>query len=443
MFKRLRALFLAARYYGLPEFVVNTSTGSDGNVRVNMTVAVNAASIRTETYNGREHLVIPSYTLPDDVVMNGGLYPHEEIERSYKSLEGTFAPLGHPQVEGTYVPAATPEAINAHHIGAFNRNVTRKGNRIAVEKWLDKEYASNTEGGRRLLKAIEDGKPIHTSTGIFLQREPVTNSKSHRWIARNMLIDHDAILLDEPGAATPADGVGLLVNARVEEAVPMAANAVLSELSYSNINRLLNEAATAKWGENGNSYAWVEDFDATTAIVRHKDKSEAVAYTLVDGKVTFADAGQEVEQKTSWIDKSPIVNRILQLMGVAVNSEPVKPVNPQGDSEMTPEELQKALAANNEALLASVKGMVDPLSTAVGQLQANHKTLADSLTANARAAEQAKRDVVEKKLGKAVADALTGNALDEAHAALVGSKGVVPGITGNSGEGFTKTELPD
>lgn len=374
MFKRLRALFTAARYYGLPEFVVNTEASTE-NVRVNMTVTVNAASIRTETYNGREHLVLPSFTLPDDVVMNGGLYPHEEIERSYKSLEGTFAPLGHPQVEGVYVPAATPEAINAHHIGAFNRNVTRQGNRIAVEKWLDKEYASNTEGGRRLLKAIEDGKPIHTSTGIFLQREKVTNAKSHRWIARNMMIDHDAILLDEPGAATPADGVGLLVNARVEEAVPLET--------------------------------------------------------------------ENPEEIKAWLEKNPTVNRILQLMGLGLNSSPVKTDNPQGDSEMTPEELQKALAANNEALLASVKGMVDPLSAAVTGLQANHKELSDSLTANARAAEQAKRDVVEKKLGKLVADSLTGNALDEAHAALVGSKSVIAGMETNNGEGFTKTELPD
>jgi hypothetical protein len=442
MFKRLRAWFFAAKYYGLPEFVVNSAPSAE-NIRVNMTVAVNAAAIRTEVYNGREHLVLPSYTLPDDVVMNGGLYPHEEIERSYKSLEGTFAPLGHPQVNGVYVPAGTPEAINAHHIGAFNRNVERKGNRIGVEKWLDKEVAANTEGGRRLLKAIEEGKPIHTSTGIFLDREPVTNAKSHRWIARNMIMDHDAILLDEPGAATPEDGVGLLVNARVEEAVP-AVNGALSEMSYSNISRLLNEAATQKWGQGGDTFVWVEDFDATTAVVRRKDRSEAVAYTLVGDKVTFAESGKEVEQKTSWIDKNPTINRILQLMGLGVNSDPLNPSKPQGESEMTPEELQKALAANNEALLASVKGMVDPLSAAVSGLQANHKELSDALTANSRAAEATKRKLVAEKLGQAAADLLTGNALDEVHAKFVGAAPLIPGFQGNNDtDGYQATKLPE
>ena len=116
------------------------------NTRVNVRVAVNAASIRREQHNGREHIVIPSFTLPDEVIMNGGLYPHDEIEKSYASLEGTLAPLGHPQVDGDYVSARQPEAINSYHIGAWNRNVKRVGNRISVEKWLDVEYAKNTKG---------------------------------------------------------------------------------------------------------------------------------------------------------------------------------------------------------------------------------------------------------------------------------------------------------
>jgi hypothetical protein len=42
-------------------------------MQVNITTKVNSQSIRRETYNGREHLVLPSYTLPANVVMNGGL----------------------------------------------------------------------------------------------------------------------------------------------------------------------------------------------------------------------------------------------------------------------------------------------------------------------------------------------------------------------------------
>ena len=51
-------------------------------MQVNITTKVNSQSIRRETYNGREHLVLPSYTLPANVVMNGGLYTQEQIDAS-------------------------------------------------------------------------------------------------------------------------------------------------------------------------------------------------------------------------------------------------------------------------------------------------------------------------------------------------------------------------
>lgn len=201
-------------------FMVNHA-GAGEPVRINLRAAVNAADIRTEMYNGREHLVLPSYTLPDDVVMNGGLYPHDEIESSFNTLENTPAPIGHPQLDGEYISAYHPAAINAYHAGAFNRNVKRVGNRIQVEKWLDVEFAKTNARGQELLAAIEARAPIHTSTGVLLNQEFVDNSEKlgYRWIARNMRFDHDAILINETGAATPDQGVGMFVN--VEEATPV------------------------------------------------------------------------------------------------------------------------------------------------------------------------------------------------------------------------------
>ncbi|WP_258320038.1 phage tail fiber protein [Enterobacter hormaechei] len=91
-------------------------------MQVNITTKVNSQSIRRETYNGREHLVLPSYTLPANVVMNGGLYTQEQIDAHYQGLEGTLAPLGHPQVNGQFVSAFSPEGINAGHTGAKTAN---------------------------------------------------------------------------------------------------------------------------------------------------------------------------------------------------------------------------------------------------------------------------------------------------------------------------------
>ena len=114
-------------------------------MQVNIRTQVNSKSIRREQHNGRDHIVIPSYTMPFDVVMNGGLYPKDQIVANYKKLEGTLAPLGHPTVNGAFVSAFSPEGINLGHIGAWNRNTKLVGNRVYTEKWIDVEVAQNSE----------------------------------------------------------------------------------------------------------------------------------------------------------------------------------------------------------------------------------------------------------------------------------------------------------
>lgn len=159
--------------------------------------------------------MLPSYTLPANVVMNGGLYTQEQIDAHYQGLEGTTAPLGHPQVNGQFVSAFSPEGINAGHIGAWNRNVKKSGNRIYLEKWVDVARASESEGGRELLDRVaaiergEDVPPIHTSVAAFLdQLEPNDQQRATgaEWVADIHGMDHDAILLHEVGAATPEQG---------------------------------------------------------------------------------------------------------------------------------------------------------------------------------------------------------------------------------------------
>lgn len=368
-------MFKLFRRKALPAASLHVNSSAEPEqLRVNLSATVNNAQIRRGVmHNGRPHTVIPSYTLPDDVIMNGLLYPHAEIEKSYKGLEGKLAPLGHPTLDGTYVPANTAEAINAHHIGAFNRNVERRGERVFLEKWLDEEYAANTEGGRKLLEALDKGEPIHTSTGIFLQADLTANGKSangksYRGTARNMVMDHDAILIGEIGAATPDDGVGLMVNnLRVEDATPLTLN------------------------EQG------------------------------------------------------MFDRFLQWLKLGVNSEPDTTPTAEGELEMTPEELAAALTANNTKLMEAVNATIAPIATAVGELQTNQKVLSDSLTANSRAVEAEKRAMVAAKHGEIVANALSGEALDQMHASLVGAAPVVPGFQGNhqNDGAFQKTQLPE
>ncbi|MEO0955670.1 MAG: hypothetical protein AAFU81_01610 [Pseudomonadota bacterium] len=186
-------------------------------VRVNVSRQVLANEIRREERNGREVIVVPSTTMPDDITMNGIFYPADEIKNSFMTLNRTPAPFGHPEDgNGAFLSASDPEAINAYHVGAWNENVHQKKMddgrfRVHVDKIIDVKFAEQTENGKALLNAIDKGEPIHTSTGLWANISK-TNREDAEFEASDIQFDHDAILLHETGAATPDDGVGIFVN---------------------------------------------------------------------------------------------------------------------------------------------------------------------------------------------------------------------------------------
>lgn len=242
---------------------------------------VNKSSITRESQNGVEHIVVKSVTLPDDIVMNGGLYPAEEIEKGYKSLERTLAPVEHPvNQNGEFISAHDPFAIHNFHAGAFNVNVSRENGKVYVEKHINVQEANRTDRGKRLLDRIneletsEDPRPIHTSVGVFLEVEeldqPKTNAagEQYDWVARGMVFDHDAILLDSQAAAPPSKGVGIGVNksgAKVDvEQWDLPDTLVVNEeeeqeVDVSMSNRAIGQVNDIIANESGLSYRTVMD----------------------------------------------------------------------------------------------------------------------------------------------------------------------------------------
>lgn len=412
-------------------------------IQVNVTTKVNSKSIRREQYNGREHLVLPSYTLPANVVMNGGLYPSSEIDSHYQKLEGTLAPLGHPQLDGQFVSAFSAEGINQGHVGAWNRNAKKAGNRIYVEKWVDVEVARQSEKGRRLLDRVnaleagEDVPPIHTSVAVFLERMEANEGQQAQgieWVAKIHSVDHDAILLDEVGAATPEQGVGLMVNA--DKAVSLKGNAgALDGDSYNDKLRRLEQAARERFVTNDNEYVWVGDFtDTQVVIVRNGGDAERYDYTTEDGRIRFSDTGTAVERKETWITKIPALNHLITLF----RNHQARPdsTTQEGDMPLTPEEkaeLAKEIGANVGQVLAD---QLKPIAEKVNALEANQKSLSDTLTANQKAEEAEKRKAVAEKHGEVVANALSGEALDAMYKAL-GDAAPLNGNSGQQGDALT------
>ena len=422
-----------------PTFMVNSGAAA-APMRVNLRAAVNAADIRTEMYNNREHLVLPSYTLPDNVVMNGGLYPADEIEKSYKSLEDTPAPMGHPQVNGEYVSAYHPAAINGYYAGAFNRNVRRDGHRVYLEKWVDVEFAKTNAQGQALLEAIKTKQPIHTSTGVLLEPEPVTNaSAGYKWIARNMRFDHDAILINETGAATPEQGVGLFVN--VEDAVP-----ALAPMTYEARREALCDALKDVFAA-GDQYLYVDDFDDKAVVYTVGDDSFRIAYTMgADGEVELIGQPIEAERNTGF-SISAVVNKILNMVRPAVVSKPAPQTNSEA-IDMTPEELQAALDASaakqQEAIVSAVNTAVAPLKEQLESVTKVNEQLQAQLKANTDAAEADKRAAVAAEHGELVANALTGEALDAMFAKCAKAAPLVGGYrASNSKDDGLDATLPE
>lgn len=378
--------------------------------QVNIHTQVNSQSIRRESYNGRDHIVIPSHTLPGNVVMNGGLYPSSEIDKHYPKLEGTLAPLGHPSLDGVHVSAFRPESINANHIGAWNRNVKKAGQRVYLEKWVDIEVAKSSEGGRRFLERVaaieagEDVPPIHTSVAVFAERDPAPEGAGYEWIARILDMDHDAILLDEVGAATPEQGVGLMVNADAAKAVQVNSGALSGE-TFRDRERKLESAAREQFilPAETDKYLWLADFTDTQAvIVFNGGEAKVFGYKIENGAVIFDATGVPVERRESWVQKTA------QYFANIFFNRPQMGIKQEVEAMPMTQEERAELGA---MMRDTVGTALAPLTERLTAIEANHKTLHEAVTANARADEAKQREAVAAKFGKTVADALQGNAL--------------------------------
>ena len=194
----------------------------NNKLQVNILYTINSASnISEKIIDGDPHYVIKNVVpVVDDIVMNGGLYPGDEIKKSFHGLDGKPAPYDHPKIDGKYVSANMTRAANQFSVGAWIENSSHDGSKALVDLYINKVVAERSDKGRELLSRIDglkvnsaDAEPVQVSTGLLLNREQASGTskgKKYSWIARNMEWDHLAILPPGiPGAGGPADGVGI------------------------------------------------------------------------------------------------------------------------------------------------------------------------------------------------------------------------------------------
>ncbi|EJR6977486.1 hypothetical protein NWW16_004739, partial [Salmonella enterica] len=179
--------------------------------------------------------------------------------------------------------------------------------------------------------------------------------------------------------------------------------------SYREREQRLDRAAKAKFAAGADEYAWVADFtDSQAVIVRNGGTAEVFGYKSDGGAITFDDTGTSVARQESWV--AIVANKFKSLF--TPQEQPATNHKTEGDMPLTKEELEQLGSMVSEAVATNTEKAIKPLAEKVDALQANQQQLAETLTANSRAEEKAKREAVAKVHGEIVANALSGEALD-------------------------------
>ena len=378
--------------------------------RVNVLSVVNSASnITTETINGRPHIVVRGVTpIVDDIVMNGKLYTAAEIAKGYRSLERTPMPLGHPKVDGKHVSARDVQAVNEYHIGAWLQNVEHKDGKVTGDMYVDRRYAEATEKGPRLVNRLDEMaagnnvEPIHISTGLLysgIAANGESKGKKYREIVTNMMFDHVANLLDEPGAGTPEEGVGIFVNSdgseQELEIVNLAeANAPDFDPPQDPTFKSFFNQLKAFFSANSNSVK--EEANPMKELITNALKAKGID---VEGKsdAELMDAyNQMAAEKAAEKNEAP--------------EEKAAREKKEADDKKA-----KEAATNAEDMPAWAKALTDRVDTVV-----------NSLNANADKEKGEKRTAVKAKFGldDVAVNALDGAALDGLYAQCQSSTGL-------------------
>lgn len=359
---------------------------------VNISTLVANSEIRTEVVEGVEFTVLPSKTLPPNIVMNEILYDADDVEATINTLDGSPVTISHPVIAGKFADAYLPLAQAKFGIlGAHNkvRGKAADGSWL-IDKYIPTEQLANSANGKKLAEAIKHKQPIHTSTGVYLTKIPEvgTNAAGQDYKSRAKIdkFNHDAILLNEVGAATPEQGVGIFVNAsgESEETEVMYVNLSSGDdfsMSSNGMRMKLQEAAHKQFADD-DEWLYVEDFNETKAIICHKQKQFAVEYKMVGDEIEFIGELKKVE--SAGFKFTEVIGRIVDKVISVVKSEPSDKSqtvnkNREGnevDETKVQEMIANALAAKEAEKAQAIKDAVE--HSVAAALAANAQTQAEA-----------------------------------------------------------------
>ncbi len=291
--------------------------------------------VKKRKLEGKQYLVVPMVMLTEGV-HNGSrgplYYPPEELQKFPAVWDHKPIVIYHPTMEGKPISGCLPEVLNTRKVGLILHSKFEKG-KLKAEAWLDPERLAEVD--ERVLKDLNEGKVVEVSTGLFTEDEPqegTWNGEAYRAIARNYRPDHLAILPDQKGACSVADGAGLLRNqgqGEEDEAMEviraLAFNALGKSFqeTTSQLQKLLPNAGEVNGSfvvdvyptyfvyQQGEDLYW-QDYEKGTEGVKLKGQPEKVERKIEYKPVRNSEEGKETQMQKEQKVQALIANTATQ-----------------------------------------------------------------------------------------------------------------------------------
>lgn len=190
--------------------------------RATLNANANGRKPERRMIGNRSMLAVP-VTMVREMVLNGVLVTANEFAKWPGMWDGTPLVMGHPQdKDGNFISANRPDQIVMGR--TFDTELDFETLMLNGEAYFDVELMQALGGEfAETLEALESGKQIETSTAYFADATGLDGNRDgveFFAVASNIVPDHLAVLTDQPGACSGADGCGFNRN----QSDPITAN---------------------------------------------------------------------------------------------------------------------------------------------------------------------------------------------------------------------------
>jgi len=160
------------------------------------------------TFKGEDHLILNVVMIVEGV-LNNALLPKNEFCKYVKAWDNRPVVIYHPMENGEHVSANSPDIIEKVQVG-YLFNTRCETNKLVSEAWININKLDQLDYNNLL-----EQDQIEVSVGYYADGEVangIFNNERYSEIHRNLRPDHLAILPDQIGACSIADGCGIYIN---------------------------------------------------------------------------------------------------------------------------------------------------------------------------------------------------------------------------------------